>query len=126
MNGKTPIYVAVVDDDESQCRSFGRLLRAFGMQPIIYSSVESFLVDVKRPRFDCLVLDIQFDGMSGMELQKRLPQIGAQAPVIFVTAHDEPEIRDQAFAGGCTAFFRKTEPGANVIEAIHRAMEHRQ
>ncbi|HMF69432.1 MAG TPA: hypothetical protein VK602_17695, partial [Phyllobacterium sp.] len=32
-----PIYVAVVDDDESLCRSLGRLLRAAGIQPILMS-----------------------------------------------------------------------------------------
>jgi Response regulator len=36
-------YIAVVDDDESVCQSFGRLLRAAGLQPIIYPSAEAFL-----------------------------------------------------------------------------------
>jgi len=51
MSKTTPIYVAVVDDDESVCRSFGRLLRAAGLQPIIYASAESFLADTKHPQF---------------------------------------------------------------------------
>jgi len=36
------IYVAIVDDDESVCRSFGRLLTAAGFQPVMYPSAESF------------------------------------------------------------------------------------
>jgi len=32
MSGITLIYVAVVDDDESVCRSFGRLLRAAALR----------------------------------------------------------------------------------------------
>ena len=36
-----------------------RLLRAAHFQPITYLSAELFLLDTKRPKFDCLVLDIQ-------------------------------------------------------------------
>jgi FixJ family two-component response regulator len=43
------IYVAIVDDDESVCRSFGRLLSAAGFQPVTYPSAASFLADTKHP-----------------------------------------------------------------------------
>jgi FixJ family two-component response regulator len=116
------IYVAVVDDDENLCRSFARLLRAAGMQPITYPSAEAFLADEKRPRFDCLVLDIQLTGLSGLELQKQLAAVGTAAPVIFITAHDDPQALEQAYAAGCTGYFRKTDSGSEVLEAIRRAV----
>ena len=72
----TKTYVAVVDDDESICRSFGRLLRAAGLQPVSYNSAESFLADTKHSQFGCLVLDIQLGGISGIELAQRLSAIG--------------------------------------------------
>ena len=122
MSRTVPIYVAVVDDDESQCRSFGRLLRACGMQPVTYASAEDFLADTKHPLFDCLVLDIQFEGMSGIELQKQLAETGSQTPVIFVTAHDESEVRDEALAAGCSRFFCKTETGAEIVGAIREVI----
>ena len=124
MSRSVPIYVAVVDDDESQCRSFGRLLRAAGMQPVTYASAEDFLADLKHPQFDCLVLDIQFPGMSGIELQKRLAAVGSRIPVIFLTAHDEPELRQEALVVGGAAFFRKTETGAVILAAIREVIAH--
>ena len=72
MSSSTNVYVAVIDDDESLCRSLGRLLRASGIQPVPYLSAEDFLADVKRPKFDCLVLDIQLSGMTGIELNQHL------------------------------------------------------
>ena len=116
------IYVAVVDDDESLCRSLGRLLRASGMQPISYSSAEAFLADTKHPQFDCLVLDVQLGGMSGIELQRQLAMKGKTPPVIFITAHDDPDARKQAQAAGCAAWFRKADSGSDVVEAIRRAV----
>ncbi|HAB19383.1 MAG TPA: response regulator [Verrucomicrobiota bacterium] len=115
---KDRVYVAVVDDDESLCRSFSRLLRAAGFHPVTYPAAEAFLQDSKRPRFDCLVLDIQLPGMSGLELSQRLAAVADATPVIFITAHDEPEVRSQALAGRCAGFFCKNDPGERVLETI--------
>jgi FixJ family two-component response regulator len=116
------IYVAVVDDDESVCHSMSRLLRAVHFQPITYSSAEAFLADKKHPRFDCLVLDVQLKGMSGLDLGRRLSAVKDETPIIFVTAHDDPEARAQAEAAGCAGYFRKTDSGADVLAALRRAI----
>ena len=114
------IYVAVVDDDEALCRSLGRLLRAAGMQPVTYPSAESFLADDKHPRFDCLVLDVQLGGISGIELLRRLAAVGDKTPAIFISAHDDLEVREEALAAGCAGYFSKTDSGTDVLEAIRR------
>ncbi|HOX55269.1 MAG TPA: response regulator [Verrucomicrobiota bacterium] len=118
---KSTVYVAVVDDDESVCRSFARLLRIAGLQPVTYASAEALLQDTKRPRFDCLLLDIQLGGISGLELGQRLAAVQDATPVIFITAHDEPEVRARALATGCAGYFRKTDPGGQILETIRRA-----
>ena len=112
------MYVAVVDDDESLCRSLGRLLRAAGIHPVMYPSAEAFLADAKHPKFDCFVFDIQLGGMSGIELGRLLVERGSRTPFIFITAHDDEAVRDEAKAVGCSAYFRKTDSGADVLEAI--------
>jgi FixJ family two-component response regulator len=112
--------VAVVDDDENLCRSLVRLLRASEIQSVTYHSAEALLADRKHPQFDCLVLDIQLGGISGIELHRQLAAAGSKTPVIYLTAHDEPEAREEAEAAGCVAYFRKTDPGEMIIQAIRR------
>jgi FixJ family two-component response regulator len=116
------IYIAVIDDDESLCRSMSRLLRAVHFQPVTYPSGEAFLEDTKRPKFDCLLLDIQLKGMSGLDLRRRLSAVKYDTPVIFITAHDDPQVRAQAEASGCAGYFRKTDSGADVLAAIRRVI----
>jgi FixJ family two-component response regulator len=116
-----PLCIAVVDDDESQCRSLARLLRAAGMDAATYPSAEAFLADPLHAGYDGLILDVQLGGISGIELQRQLVDSGETTPIIFITAHDEPEGRAKALAAGCRAYFRKTDSGADVIEAIRRA-----
>ncbi|MBE2215345.1 MAG: response regulator [Opitutaceae bacterium] len=113
----------MIDDDESVCRSLDRLLRTVGYRALTYSSAEAFLEDAKRPSFDCLVLDVQLGAISGLELSRRLASVKDPTPVIFITAHSAPKIREEAEAVGCAGFFRKTDPGDKVIEAIDRAIE---
>jgi FixJ family two-component response regulator len=120
MSRTTPIYVAVVDDDENLCRSIGRLLRASGIHPITYASAEAFLTDTRHPQFDCLVLDIQLGGMSGIELAQEIVAKGEKTPFIYITAHDDPEMRARAEAVGCTAYFRKTDSGSELLDAIRK------
>lgn len=123
MNSSFPqTYIGIVDDDESLCRSLARLLRASGLQPITYPSAEAFLADGKHPQFDCLVLDVQLGGMSGIELQRRLAAEGEATPIVFITAHDDPAARHEAEAAGCIAYLRKIDSGVEVIDAIRRAI----
>ena len=116
------IYIAIIDDDERLCLSMSRLLRAAHLQPITYLSAEAFLADTKRPKFDCLMLDIQLKGMSGLDLRRRLSAVLDATPVIFITAHDDPEVRAQAEASGCAGYFRKMDSGADVLAAIRRTI----
>lgn len=118
MNHSRDIYVAIVDDDFGACHSLGRLLQAANFMPVPYASAEALLWDRKRPEFDCILLDIQLGGMSGIDLQKRLNEDGHAPPIIFVTANDVPEIREQALQGGCAGYFRKTDPGTILLNAI--------
>lgn len=118
MSSASPTYVAVVDDDQSIRRSFARLLRAAGIQAITYDSAEAFIADTKHPQFDCVVLDVQLGGMSGIELGRLLAT--ARTPVIYITAHDDPETRASAESAGCAAYFRKSDSGADVLAVIRK------
>lgn len=70
------VYVGVVDDDESMRRSLQRLLRAAGYCPIAYESAADFFGDLKHPDFDCLILDVQLNAISGIELAQQLSDSG--------------------------------------------------
>ena len=99
-----------------------RLLRAAHFQPISYLSAEAFLTDTKRPRFDCLVLDIQLSGMSGLDLSERLHAVKDSTPIVFITAQDNPKLQMQAEASGCAGYFGTTASGRDILAVIRRAI----
>jgi FixJ family two-component response regulator len=120
------IHAAVVDDDASLCKALSRLLAAAGIASTIYSSAEAFLTDglIREP--DCLILDIQLGGMSGLELQRSLQATHRHIPLIFITAHDEPQLREEAERGGCLAYLRKNDSGQTLLAAVSSAVRSRQ
>ena len=115
-------YIAVIEDDEALRRSLARLLRAAGYQPITYQSAEAFLNDAKHPVFDCLVVDIQLDGMSGIELSEQLAVSGSMTPLIFFTAHEDSEVLSQTIRTPFAGFIGKNEKSAAVFAAIDKAI----
>jgi FixJ family two-component response regulator len=90
-----PYSVAIVDDDESARRSLGRMLQGCGFVSVPFASADAFIAAGDRASFDCLLLDLQLEGMSGVELVRELARRGSQVPIIVITAHSEPELRQQ-------------------------------
>ena len=114
--------IAVIEDGESLRRSFARSLRAAGYQPVTYQSAEAFLNDAEHLLFDCLVVDVQLDGMSGIELSEQLAVSGSMTPLIFLTAHEGSEVLSQTIRTPFAGFIGKNEPSAAVFAAIDKAI----
>jgi FixJ family two-component response regulator len=114
--------VAIIDDDASVNRALGRWLRGAGFEPSGFDSAESFLSDSSRKSFGCLLVDIQLTGISGLELQRQLRAESSCLPIIFITAQDDPEFRREAIECGCAGYFRKTDPGQLILDALRRAI----
>ncbi|MBS0581458.1 MAG: response regulator [Proteobacteria bacterium] len=112
--------VAIVDDDESARRALRRMLSGVGFASQTFASADAFVADAERENFSCLLLDLQLEGMSGLELVRDLARRGSHVPVIIITAHSEPELRAQLLQYGCAGFFHKTDPGTLIVEALRR------
>ena len=115
------LFIAIVDDDELHCRSLDRLVRRAGFHALTFQSAEDFLAAPQRGSFNCLLLDVQLGGISGIALHRRLVADGDLTPVIYITAHDDPVRRTEALSIGCAGFFLKTDPSSAIIQALRRA-----
>jgi FixJ family two-component response regulator len=116
------MLIAVVDDDESVRRATRRLLRAAGHEVETYASGTEFLEAFPHHKPCCVIVDLHMPGMSGLEVQSRLAASGADIPVIFITAYDDPGARDRAQQAGAAAYLRKPFSEEVLLEAIHAAV----
>ncbi len=121
---KTPPrpLVYVIDDDSSVRTALERLLISSGIGVRTFASGGDFLKAGMPPSGSCVITDVKMQGMTGPELHQALRQAGAHVSVIFVTAFDTEEARDQAKKAGAVAYFRKPVDDQALIDAIHWAL----
>ena len=110
--------VVVVDDDPSMLRAIQRQLTARGLDTAVFSSAEGLLGSSVRHAATCFLFDIHLNGMSGIELRRRLAANGCTVPVIFMTALDDEATRREALATGCIAFLKKPFAAELLMGAI--------
>lgn len=95
-----------------------------GMQVRTFASGEEFLSALSRSlEMDCLVIDVQMPGMTGLEVQERMKRSGKNLPVIFVTAYEEEGIEEKAMRAGAIGFLRKPLTGKDLINLIAKALQ---
>jgi FixJ family two-component response regulator len=110
--------VIVVDDDASVLKAMDRLLRSAGIQVRSFDSPEACLADEPPDCDSCLIVDYRMPGMTGFDLVKELRRRGSNPPFIVISAHDDPEARQQARDLGAAAYFRKPVDGQALLDAI--------
>lgn len=115
--------IAIVDDDEPLREAFASVMKAAGFSASTFSSAEEFLACEDCDATACLVLDVRLPGMSGIELQKQLAQMGNQLPIIFVTAHGDASLRESLMRAGAAGFLYKPVRSDALLKEIRKALE---
>jgi FixJ family two-component response regulator len=116
-----PLNIVLVEDDLSLGLAMERVLQAAGFQTWVFPSGEALLNSRAMLHAACFVFDVHLPGCTGFELWKALDGTAAKVPLIFITAHDEPEARLEAEANSAL-FLVKPFSGRLLIDAVHRAL----
>ena len=119
--GDLPV-ISIVDDDASIRRALARLIHPTGLPVETFTSAEEYLSSTGSIARGCLVLDIQLNGMSGLDLFEQLVSAGQAPPVVIITAHDTPQARERAKEFGAVAFIAKPFDASAMLEAIGHAV----
>jgi len=112
--------VFVVDDDLGMLKGLERLLRRHGYDSVLFSSAEEFQNHDDFDSACCVVLDINLNNESGIELRHRLKAAGISLPVIYITANDSPAVHMAAIESGCIAYLTKPFRAKSLIEPIEK------
>jgi FixJ family two-component response regulator len=113
--GKT---IVIVEDDAGLHQAFKRVLSAAGHDPLIFDSAEALLGQGWIAGIGCYVFDVRLPGKSGIELSRELSASGSTVPVIFITAHDEPAVREAVARCGAAALLIKPFAGRKLLETV--------
>ncbi len=115
--------VYVVDDEDSVRSGMAKLLLSEGYNVRTFDSAEAFLDKGIDDQIACVVLDLQMPGLSGLELQEHLLQVGRELPIVFVTGHGEIPDSVRAMKQGAIDFLSKPFIPTALLDAVAQAIE---
>ena len=116
--------IVCVDDDQAICEAMLALLKALGFAAEAFLSAEALLHSGALDDIACLITDVQLGGMSGLQLQTRLIELGYRIPIIMITAFPDERIRNRALSAGVVCFLSKPFLKADLLTCIHSALAH--
>jgi FixJ family two-component response regulator len=114
--------VHVIDDDESVRGSLELLLRSIGLESRTYASVHEFLHARDEDGPGCIVLDVRLPGISGLDFQSRLGELGIDLPVILMTGYADVPMSVRAMKAGAIDFIPKPIRDQDMIDAVSAAI----
>ncbi|MBP7050171.1 MAG: response regulator transcription factor [Phycisphaerae bacterium] len=122
MEKDSPV-VFIVDDDEAICESLRLLIGDIGLEVRTFTSAREFLEKYDSSRLGCLVLDVRMSGMSGLELQSRLRELGHSIPTIIITGHGDVPMAVEAMKAGAMDFIEKPFRDQVLLDSIQKAID---
>ena len=99
--------ISVVEDDQPFRESMRKLMMSLGYAVEAFPSAADFLASPLLAATACLVSDVQMPGMTGVELHKRLVDMGHRIPTILVTAYPDELTRKRALKDGVVCYLGK-------------------
>jgi two-component system, LuxR family, response regulator TtrR len=125
-----PASVFIVDDDEAVRDSLKWLLEANAYRVQCFDSAERFLDAFDASRVGVLILDVRMPGMSGLELQERLNELGNgkrfHLPIVFITGHGDVPMAVSTMKKGAVDFIEKPFNEAELRSIVERMLRSAQ
>ena len=122
--------VLVVDDDADTRELYVEGLVAFGFEAIAAADSEQAYHRAWDFHPDIIVTDLTLRGGDGWQLLHDLKSEARtrEIPVVLLTGHHEPSLRERAKHEGCAGFFMKPclpdELAATLRHLLDRTIEH--
>lgn len=114
--------VYIVEDDDDAREVLVALLTANGLKVHSFGSAEEFLRHGIGARPACAVVDLYLPGMSGLDLQAKLPTDNPQLPVIVVTGRGDVATARAALLAGAIDFLEKPVLPQELLDAVSAAL----
>jgi CheY-like chemotaxis protein len=119
-------HVLIVDDDADLSETLARLLGRFGHTCLVATSGSEAVHLIDTMTFDLVVTDLHMPGMDGVAVARRAREESPPIPVVLMTAYRAADSRQETRTVGGTVYLAKPFANADMLEAVHRALESRK
>jgi len=113
----------VIDDDASIRDAIRSVFEDDDRTVEAYGSGEAFLAAYRPGQAACLLVDASLPGMSGLDLLRRLAEVGNPPPAIIITGRGDVAMAVDAMKAGAVDFIEKPVSRADLLASVARAIE---
>jgi len=115
--------VYVIDDAEEVRSAITLLMESVGLDVMTFDSADDFLSRYQTTFEGCILLDVRMPGMSGLDLQEKLNEMGNAPPVIIISGHGDIPMAVKAVQAGAINFVEKPFNEQELLDSVHRAFK---
>jgi DNA-binding NtrC family response regulator len=116
--------ILVVDDEESLRLTFKMFLSREGYGTVsVASSYDEALDLLEKQEFDLIVSDIVMEGSSGIDLLRRVKELGRKCPVVMVTGYPNINSAAEAVRLGAFDYLAKPVKKDNLLRTARMALQ---
>src|SRR5215472_3877544 len=112
----------VVDDEPSILLAFRRAFREPGLEVVTAETAAGGLELARQRRPDAIVLDIHLPDLPGLEMLRRLREVDARSPVIFITGKSTTDTAIEAMKLGAYEYLLKPLELGPLRQVVDRAV----
>jgi two-component system response regulator FixJ len=122
-NSTAPPVIYVVDDDGAVRDALCVVLTLAGFHASGFAEGGSFLDAVRRRQPDCIILDVNMPGRSGLDILKELHSQNGAVPLFIISGHGDIPMAVDAIKNGALDFIEKPFNGATLVTRVREAIE---
>lgn len=115
--------VWIVEDDDDVRQTLVRLLSRDSWRVEAFSSPLSFFDEFRIDSSGCILIDYCLPEMDGAEVQRRLTELHAYQPVVFMSAHAGIRETSAVMRNGAIDFLEKPFSSSELLTRIEAAVE---
>ncbi len=117
-----PIRLLLIDDHAMFRTGLHLLLRSAlpNLEVIKAGAIDEALQQVLPP--DLILLDVQLQGLNGLDGMALLRRRWANAPIVVLTANPSPDVMRMAMEQGASAFVSKEQTADDILSVVRQVL----
>jgi len=119
-------HILLIDDEENLRLTFELFLKRAGYHPVMgVSNFDDAIEAVKQNDFDLIISDIVLKGASGIDLLRRIKEMGKKCPVVMITGYPNIDTAAEAVRLGAFDYLPKPVKKDALLKVVALALEKR-
>jgi len=112
------IKLLVVDDEPGMCDILKKMFSPKGYEVLTATSGQDALSIIKKDNPELVLLDINMQGLNGLEVLRRIKAVSPKTKVVMVSISDDPDTKEKARVLGADGFVKKPFTTSHLEDVV--------